>query len=68
MSEPIAELLTVTPHDLAHGGEAVARVDGKTVFVAGLMPGEQGTVRIVKDKGSWARAQLVAVTTRQARR
>ncbi len=62
MSEPIAELLTVTPHDLAHGGESVARVDGKTVFVAGVMPGEQATVRIVKDKGSWARAELVEVT------
>ena len=62
MSEPIAQLLTVTPHDLAHGGESVARVDGKTVFVAGVMPGEQATVRIVKDKGSWARAELVEVT------
>ena len=62
MSEPIAELLAVTPHDLAHGGESVARVDGKTVFVAGVMPGEQATVRIVKDKGSWARAELVEIT------
>lgn len=62
MSEPTSELLTVTPHDLAHGGESVARVDGKTVFVAGVMPGEQATVRVVKDKGSWARADLIEVT------
>ena len=68
MPDPIAELLTVIPHDLTHGGEAVARVEGKTVFVAGLMPGEQGTVRIVKDKGSWARAELVAVTAPSADR
>ena len=53
--------LEVQPHDMAHGGEAVARVDGKTVFVSGAMPGERVSVEIEKDKGSWARARLVSI-------
>lgn len=53
--------LEVQPHDMAHGGEAVARVDGKTIFVAGAMPGERVSVEVEKDKGSWARARLVSV-------
>lgn len=48
----------VTPHDIAHGGEAVARLDGKTYFVAGAMPGETVAGEIVKDKGNWARLAL----------
>ena len=58
----MSEFVTVTPHDLAHGGEAVAKLDGKTVFVGGVMPGETATVRIVRDKGSWARAELIEIT------
>lgn len=63
MSEPPSEPVFVTVHDLAHGGEAVGRVDGKTIFVAGVMPGEQAKVRILKDKGSWARAELIEVVS-----
>lgn len=62
-SEPTPEPVLVTPHDLAHGGEAVGRVDGKTIFVAGVMPGEQAKVRILKDKGSWARAELIEIVS-----
>jgi 23S rRNA (uracil1939-C5)-methyltransferase len=46
---------------MAHGGEAVARKDGKTHFVAGAMPGEVVDAAIVEDRGSWARARLVSV-------
>lgn len=53
--------LEVQPHDMAHGGEAVARFDGKTIFVSGAMPGETVSVEIEKDKGSWARARLLEV-------
>ena len=56
------ELVSLAPHDLAHGGEAVAKLDGKTVFVAGVMPGEVASARIVVDKGSWARAEVVEIT------
>lgn len=55
---PVIEL---SPHDVAHGGEAVARKDGKTYFVAGAMPGEAVTAEVVKDTKSWGRAKLVSI-------
>ncbi len=48
-------------NDIAHGGEGVGRVDGKAHFVPGVMPGETVVGRILKDGGSWARAELVEV-------
>lgn len=50
------------PHDMAHGGEAVARRDGKAHFVAGALPGDTVSVTITRDKGNWARGELTAVT------
>jgi 23S rRNA (uracil1939-C5)-methyltransferase len=46
---------------MAHGGEAVARLDGKTYFVGGTMPGERVTGEVVRDKGNWARLRLVEI-------
>jgi 23S rRNA (uracil1939-C5)-methyltransferase len=46
---------------MAHGGEAVARKDGKAHFVAGAMPGEVVEVTVTEDRGSWARARLISV-------
>ncbi len=54
-------MIQLNPHDVAHGGEAVARSDGKTYFVAGAMPGETVTADVVKDTRSWGRAKLVSV-------
>lgn len=51
------------PHDMAHGGEAVARHDGKAHFVAGALPGDTVDVEITRDKGNWARGRLVEVVT-----
>ncbi|MFP5309969.1 MAG: class I SAM-dependent RNA methyltransferase [Actinomycetes bacterium] len=44
-----------------HGGEGVARVEGKAVFVAGALPGERVRLRVVEDRPRWARAELVEV-------
>ena len=44
-----------------HGGEGVARLDGKAVFVAGALPGERITVEITEDRKRWARGRLVDV-------
>ncbi len=54
-------MVELHPHDIAHGGEAVARKDGKAHFIAGAMPGEVIEAAIVEDRGSWARAALVSV-------
>lgn len=61
-------MLELHPHDMAHGGETVARLDGKAHFVGGAIPGEVVTARIVEDKGSWARAELVDVVEASADR
>jgi tRNA/tmRNA/rRNA uracil-C5-methylase (TrmA/RlmC/RlmD family) len=54
-------MIELHPHDMAHGGEAVARKDGKAHFIAGAMPGEVVTGTTIEDKGSWARVALVDV-------
>ncbi|MTV24863.1 class I SAM-dependent RNA methyltransferase [Nitriliruptoraceae bacterium ZYF776] len=56
------EPLTATVDGFTHGGEGVARVEGKAVFVPGTLPGEQVVLRVVDDRPSWARAELVEVT------
>jgi 23S rRNA (uracil1939-C5)-methyltransferase len=55
-------VIEVTPHDVAHGGEAVARRDGKTYFVGGVMPGETVVGEVVHDKGNWARLALKTIS------
>ena len=51
----------LTLDSMAHGGEAVGRLDGKACFVAGAMPGEQVEIEIVKEKAHWARGRLVQI-------
>jgi 23S rRNA (uracil1939-C5)-methyltransferase len=53
----------VDVHDMAHGGEAVGRYQGKTIFVGGAIPGERVRAVVVRDKGAWARADLEEVLT-----
>jgi 23S rRNA (uracil1939-C5)-methyltransferase len=55
------DVVVLTPRRWAHGGEAVARLDGKTVFVADALPGETVRARVIIEKPSWARAELVEV-------
>lgn len=44
-----------------HGGEGVARIEGKAVFVGGTIPGERVRVRVTDDRKRWARAELLEV-------
>ncbi len=46
---------------MAHGGSAIARVDGKAFFVDGALPGELVSGAVEVDKGSWGRIRLEAV-------
>ena len=51
----------LTVDAIAHGGEAVGRVDGKAHFVAGAIPGERVDIEVFQEKSRWARGRLVEV-------
>lgn len=44
-----------------HGGEGVARVDGKAVFIPGALPGESIRFEVDDDRKRWARGRLLEV-------
>jgi 23S rRNA (uracil1939-C5)-methyltransferase len=50
---------TVTAESIGAGGAAIARAEGKTLFVQGLMPGETAEVVETGGKQRWARASVV---------
>ncbi len=49
--------------DIAFGGKGVGRAEGKAVFVPFTIEGEQVTAGIVREKKSFAEAELLRVTT-----
>lgn len=55
--------VTVDVTSMAHGGEAVARYDGRVVFVRGAIPGERAVVEIasVPAHGRFARGTAVDI-------
>jgi 23S rRNA (uracil1939-C5)-methyltransferase len=53
--------LDVSIESLAYGGSAIARHEGKVLFVAGSAPGERLRVRVTADHGSWAEAEIVEI-------
>ncbi|MBI5157614.1 MAG: class I SAM-dependent RNA methyltransferase [Acidimicrobiia bacterium] len=61
-------MIELHPTDVAHGGEAVARVEGKAHFVEGAMPGERVLGEVIKDGGSWARVELHRIVERSPHR
>jgi len=48
-------------HDLGDSGEGVGRIEGMTVFVEGLVPGDRALVEIVKVKKSYAIGKPVQI-------
>ncbi len=46
---------------MAHGGSALGRHDGRTIFVPYAIPGERITARITQDKGRFAYAKGVTL-------
>ena len=48
---------------IAHGGEAIGRWQGKVVFVPFAIPGERVRARLTEEKRGYARAELVDVLT-----
>jgi 23S rRNA (uracil1939-C5)-methyltransferase len=47
--------------DLAYGGDAVGRYEGRVLFVPGGIPGERVRVEIVEERRGHARAQLIEI-------
>jgi 23S rRNA (uracil1939-C5)-methyltransferase len=47
--------------DLAYGGDAVGRYEGRAVFVPGALPGERARVRLTRERANYARAELLDV-------
>jgi 23S rRNA (uracil1939-C5)-methyltransferase len=53
--------MQLTVGELAHGGAALARVDGRVVFVEGAIPGETVEAEITHRRKDFWRAQATAV-------
>ncbi|MGG4664042.1 23S rRNA (uracil(1939)-C(5))-methyltransferase RlmD [Providencia vermicola] len=51
--------LTVIADSLDAAGQGIARLDGKTIFVADLLPGEEAQIELTEDKRSFAKAKVV---------
>ena len=52
----------VTPTTFIYGGEVMGRLpDGRAVFIPFALPGERVRVRLVEEKRSFARAELVEI-------
>jgi 23S rRNA (uracil1939-C5)-methyltransferase len=67
-AKAMAQQLTLFLSDMAYGGEAVGRFEGKAVFVPYAVPGETARVQVVTDKGRFARARLLEILTPSPRR
>ncbi|HCW7018445.1 TPA: 23S rRNA (uracil(1939)-C(5))-methyltransferase RlmD [Citrobacter farmeri] len=52
------QIITVTVSDLDSFGQGVARHNGKTLFIPGLLPQESAEVAITEDKKQYAKAQV----------
>ena len=50
--------------DLTHEGRGVARVEGKTLFVAGALPGERASVRVTRRHRHYDEAVVEVLHTR----
>jgi 23S rRNA (uracil1939-C5)-methyltransferase len=48
---------------MAHGGEALARHEGKVVFVPYVLPGEEVLVELTEEKARYSRGRAVEVIT-----
>jgi 23S rRNA (uracil1939-C5)-methyltransferase len=53
---------------LAHDGRGIARIDGKAVFVAGALPGERVTLRVIKQRRQMDEALLGEILVASADR
>lgn len=62
------EPVTLEIDSLSHEGRGVGRVDGKTVFVHGALPGEQVVARVTRRHGRYDEAETLEVLRASPRR
>ncbi len=60
--------LTLEVERLSHEGRGIAKVDGKTTFVAGALPGETLSARITTQHKRYNEAELIEVLTESPHR
>ncbi len=53
--------MNITIETLIHGGQGAGQVDGKWIFVPFSVPGDELTITIVQDKGSYAIGQIETI-------
>ncbi|MCC8366111.1 23S rRNA (uracil(1939)-C(5))-methyltransferase RlmD [Xenorhabdus sp. PB61.4] len=52
-------IISVTADNLDAQGQGIARHQGKTIFIPGLLPGEQAQVQLTEEKRQFAKAKVV---------
>ena len=62
----VLENLLVT--DYAAEGKALAKQDGKVIFISGAVPGDVVDVFLTKNKKDWAEARVIEIKTPAADR
>lgn len=63
MERILNNLVDLTIEKLVMGGDGLARVDGKVIFVRGGLPGEKVTAKIIENKKDFARAEVIKIHT-----
>lgn len=59
----IQELAEVSFTDISHGGEGIGRLEGKVVFAPYVLPGEKARIRLIEDRKSYMRGEVVEILT-----
>lgn len=54
--------------DYAAEGKAIARHEGKVIFVSGAVPGDRARLQVTKNKKDWAEARVLEITKPSADR
>lgn len=62
----VLEQVKVT--DYAAEGKAIARLDGKVIFISGAVPGDTVDIQFTKNKKEWAEARVLKITNPSAER
>ena len=60
--------MSATVESLSHEGRGIARINGKTVFIGGALPGEQVTFQYTRKRGQFDEGRVVDVVKSSALR